>query len=192
MLTKYKDFDIEVVDDDNFDPTSVDNYHKYNYVFSVDEGNDRYRYHSKHGVRVSQYGEEIASAVVLGGKGRTLVSENAFIIDNDLILICCSNLVYALHLPLLSLSWQKELDFATCFGIYKFRNDFLVHGELEISRVSADGIIKWQFGARDIFVGRERRKGFEIIGNTIRLVDFEGYEYVLDENGKIISDAGKL
>ena len=58
---------------------------------------------------------------------------------------------------------------------------------MEISRVTTDGIIKWKFSARDIFVSADGEKEFEIIGKVIKLRDWQGYEYTLDSNGKEIS-----
>jgi len=50
------------------------------------------------------------------------------------------------------LQWKTKADVATCFEIFKYRSDYIVHGEMAISRLSADGDIIWQQSGADIFV----------------------------------------
>ena len=83
----------------------------------------------------------------------------------------------------MSINWFKRLDPATCFGIYQFDNDFLIHGELQISRIDINGNEKWTFRARDIFVTSDGDNSFAIQADKILLIDWEGYRYTLDKNG---------
>jgi hypothetical protein len=55
-----------------------------------------------------------------------------------------------------------------------------------------EGNEKWKFGGRDIFITLDGKEPIEItpdkiIPDKIILKDFEGYEYILDENGHELS-----
>lgn len=55
-------------------------------------------------------------------------------------------------LPDLVLNWQTQCDQATCFQIFKQLNDYIIHGELQVTKLEKNGNKKWEFGGRDIFV----------------------------------------
>jgi hypothetical protein len=182
MICYYKDFEIEVANESDYTPGSADNVRSYNILHT--NNTDIYTATAKHGIIVRKDEIEVANAIVIGTGGATGVYENSYLVKNDAIQICCANLIYSLNIPDLSLKWTAEPDIATCFSIYNFQDDFIIHGEIEISRLTEKGIILWTFSGRDIFVNVNGKKEFEIIGDTIRLVDFQDYEYVLDANGK--------
>lgn len=183
MVTDYEDFKIEVFNDESYTPGSSDNITSYNIEYI--DNKDEFRI-NQHGIRVFENAVEISSAVIGGHGGGTTVHKNSYIIKNYSILICCGSMVYSLSIPTLKLNWKKQLDMATCFGIYEFDDDFIIHGEVEISRLTKNGEIKWQFSSRDIFVTLDEKRSFDIVGKTIKLIDFENYEYVIDGNGKEI------
>ena len=64
--------------------------------------------------------------------------------DNNSIIICCGNALFSLSLPELKLNWKKEIDSSTAFEIFKMNEDYIIHGELEISRIDKYGNILWQ------------------------------------------------
>jgi len=184
MTTHYKNFKIEIINEPDYTPGSADNLITYALVYP-DKTSD-YRNLSKHGIRIMQDGKEISSALISAGGGFTGIHEKSFLIKNDTLFICCGSEVYSLEIPSLKLNWNKEIDTATCFEIYEFEDDFIVHGEVEISRVTNSGTIKWQFSGRDIFVSVNGKKEFEITGNTIKLTDFQNFQYALNSDGKQI------
>jgi hypothetical protein len=108
------------------------------------------------------------------------------VITNDSLLICCCDKVYSLSIPKLEIKWKKSFDPATCFAIYPFKGDFIIHGELHVTRIDMDGHEKWNFGARDIFVTPDGKDSFKLIDDKIKLRDWEGYEYILNEQGQEI------
>jgi len=87
-------------------------------------------------------------------------------------------------LPDLNLLWQTHADTATCLQVFKFENDYLVHGELEISRIDKNGNIKWQFSGADIFVSFEGAEEFILNPDHILLKDFSGRQYKIDFDGQ--------
>ena len=183
MATDYKDFRIEVFDDESYTPNSTDNINSYKIEYI--ESNDEFGI-NQHGIRIFKDETEISSAIICEHGGGTGTHKNSYLIKDNSIRICCGFMIYSLNIPILELDWKKQLDMATCFGIYEFEDDYIIHGELEISRLTKSGDIKWQFSGRDIFVNINGKKEFEIIGKTIKLIDFGNYEYVIDENGKEI------
>ncbi|QKJ29622.1 hypothetical protein HQ865_07605 [Mucilaginibacter mali] len=179
MTTYYKEYVIEVVHDQRYTFGSADNIN--NYKFQYDASGTWYG--SQHGIRINKDDTELSSAIVACTAGATTIHKHSFLIGDENIFICCANHVFALKIPELTLSWQLKADSATCFAIYPFKNDMLVHGELEISRIDFNGNIKWQFGARDIFATPDGESSFEIMDDRIYLKDFEHNIYILDENG---------
>ncbi|WP_025744097.1 hypothetical protein [Aquimarina pacifica] len=179
--------EIEIINEENFDLNSVDNNRIYGKVYPTDSELE-FNPTTKHGIRVLQNGIEQNNALILGFSGATGIYENSYFIKNGVIFICCSNEIYSLKLEDLSLNWKSEFDIATCFGIYEFEGDFVTHGELQVNRIDKNGNIKWTFGARDIFVNPDGKTEIKIIKNRIKLIDWQGYKYELNADGKLLSE----
>ena len=189
MKQNYKNFQIEVLDEPNYILNSVDNLKQYNKVYN--QGNDpedQFYPTSKHAIIIREFGSEISNAIICEVGGGTGIYGNAFIVDNDKIWIRICNKIYCLEIPSLDLIWNKEFDAFTNMSIYKLENDFIIHGELEIFRITKEGEIVWSFGGRDIWVNIEGKPEITIENNTIRLFDFESNEYVIDFDGNQIED----
>jgi hypothetical protein len=185
MRFSYKKYVTELFDDRLYDPESNDNLNHYSkfYKYTADSNSIT----SAHGIRVFEHDDEISSAIVLRTGGATTVHPNSFSIKNDTLFLCCCSSICALSLPSLDLQWEQKCDIATCFGVYEYEDDLIIHGECEISRITYDGLIKWQFSGKDIFVTLDGRKDFEIIENKIIAIDFQGYTYQLNGNGELIN-----
>ena len=187
MRVRYKDYTIDIIDDSNYTLNSADNIVTYDKeYFDGMTNTDRVYPTSKHGIRISRNGDELVSAIICEIGGATTVHENSVLVTNDLILICCCDKVYSLSIPGLEINWKRRLDPATCFSIYPFKGDFIVHGELQITRIGIEGNEKWRFGARDIFVTPDGKDSIKFTTDKIELRDWEGYEYVLNEHGQEI------
>ena len=187
MRVSYKDYTIDIVDDSSYTLNSTDNIVSYDKeYFDGMTNTDRVYPTSKHGIRINHNGEELASAIVCEIGGATTIHDKSAAVMNDSLLICCCDKVYSLSIPRLEIKWKKRLDPATCFAIYPFKEDFIIHGELQVTRIDIDGKEKWNFGARDIFVTPDGKDSFELIDDQIKLRDWEGYEYLLNENGQEI------
>jgi len=185
MIVHHKKYHIELIDDSSYPLHSVDNSTSYNHVYPSDiDMQDRYLPSSKHGIRVSAGNEEISSAILFESGGATCIHKDAYYVGSNYLLVCCSNKMYSLSLPALNLNWRKRLDPATCFAIYPYQEDFIIHGELTISRIDKNGDLKWDFGARDIFITPSGEPSITFVGNNIKLTDWEGSQYLLDETGK--------
>jgi hypothetical protein len=93
-----------------------------------------------------------------------------------------------LSLPDLQLNWSTILDTATCFQIFKLDDDYLVHGEIEISRIDQKEAIKWKFGGADIFVSIDGEEEFKLGEDHILLTDFSKSKYKIDFDGNLLWD----
>lgn len=187
MIVKYKKIIIEITNESDLDSEKFGQRFKKQYP--ADLGNKlELELTSKHGIRITENGIDKCSALLLESGGPTGISENSFLIKNERIYICCSDQIYSLNLADLSVNWRNSYDWATCFGIYNFKNDFLIHGETKVSRINENGEIKWDFSARDIFVNPDGKTEFKIVENRIELIDWEGYKYELNAEGKILTE----
>lgn len=187
MIVKYKNSVIEITNESDLDPAEYGQRFKKQYP--ADLGLElQFKPSSKHGIRITENGIEKCSALLLESGGTNGISANSFLIKSDRIFICCSDQIYSLNLADLSANWRNSYDCATCFGIYEFKNDFLIHGETQVSRINENGEIIWIFSARDIFVNPDGKTEFKIVENGIELIDWQGYKYELNADGKILTE----
>lgn len=177
---KYK---ITIYSDPTFTEGSVDNINNYNFVYF---DKSEYVFPTVLGIKIFHENKLLKSAVVGSIGGGSGIHETSTIIEDDRALICCSDSVFCLSIPELSLLWKTKADQATCFEIFKHKDDYIVHGELEISRIDKNGEIVWQQGGRDIFTTLEGKDGFAITDEYILATDWENRKYKFDYNGKII------
>lgn len=189
MKIDYKSFEIEVIDDKNYKLKSTNNLHQYRKIYFEE---NEYHPSSKHAVIVKENGIEISSVIICETQGTTGIHENSFIIEDNKMWILVSNKVYCLEIPSLKIIWQKEFDQFTNFCIYQLEENFIIHGELEIFRITKEGNILWSFGGRDIWVNPEGKNELIIEENFIRLFDFESNEYIINFNGKTLEFKPKI
>jgi hypothetical protein len=181
MIIKFKEYRVYIADEPGFRPGSADNPFKYERVY-YDDG--KYQPTSKHGIKVTRDGRSITSAIICETGGATGIHDNAFMVSGDNLVICCSDTVYSLKLPELTINWKKEFDSATCYSVYPFKDDFIIHGELEIKRVDMNGNVKWNFSAGDIFATQDGTEAMKIVGDRIEITDWNGNKYTLNGDGK--------
>jgi len=131
--------------------------------------------------------EEIKSIVLTAGGSVSSLWEKSALLDGDRLLVACGNEVFCILLPTLELLWHTQVDMATCFEIVAYQDDYITHGEVEISRLNKQGEILWQFSGKDIFVSSsERTPAFKMTSQGIDLIDFNYEEYHIDYEGKLI------
>lgn len=188
MELNYKNFKIEILDDPNYTLNSVNNLRPYEKIYFNENQEDRFYPTSKHAIIVNEFRREISNAIICEVGGGTGIHENSFIIEDNKIWIRICNKIYCLEIPSLELIWKKEFDNFTNLSIHKLEEDIIIHGELEIFRITKEGEIVWHFGGRDIWINIQGKTEFSIEDKAIRLFDFESNEYVLDFDGNQIED----
>jgi hypothetical protein len=133
--------------------------------------------------------DKLISSCLIGSEGGASgISGNMSLISYGGLVICCSNTVFKLTLPDLNLEWKTISDLATCFGIYYLEKDYIVHGELEITRLDKDGKIVWQNGGRDIWTTIEGIDDFAVYDDYILTTDWDYNRYKFDFNGKLLEE----
>ncbi|MEJ5146926.1 hypothetical protein [Sphingobacterium sp. MYb388] len=183
MTKVYKQFIIEVINESDYEDDSSDNIFRYCKIYS---GNDStYHITSRHGIKVYHEDQAIYSCIIKGSQGATGVNENSYIIDEDQLVICCSDTIFCLSLPNLDLMWKMQADPITCFQIFKQNDFYLVDGETQVTKLNKNGKIIWQFEGADIFVSLDD-ESFRIENDSILLMDFSNRKYKIDFDGKII------
>lgn len=83
---------------------------------------------------------------------------------------------------------QHDLETAMGIAIYEFDGGYVIHGELEIIKLSATLEIEWVFTGGETFVRFDGDCSFEIKGDKIHVVDWDNVRYEIDKfgNGKIV------
>ena len=138
-------------------------------------------------IKIFQDGALLQSAVIGSIGGGTVIRSSSTIIEDDRLLVCCSDTIYCLSIPDLTLLWRTQADQATCFEIYKYQDSYIIHGEFEISRLDKNGNILWQQSGADIFTTLEGIDNFSITEKYILATDWENRKYKFDFNGQSIS-----
>ena len=174
-------YQIEIYHDEVFKEASTDNLHKYDYVY-FDESD--YVFPTMFGIKVFKDNQLLKSAIIGSIGGGTTNHRNAVIFESNRFLICCSDTVFCLSIPDLTLVWLTQADQACCFGIFKYQDNYIIHGEFEISRLDKEGKIIWQQSGADIFTTISGTNDFELTQDYIMATDFENRVYKFDYNGK--------
>jgi hypothetical protein len=183
MTVSHGQYKIEIYNDPTFSNYSSDNITDYISVYS---SLGQYSANSFHGIKIYKENHFLKSAGVAASGGGTGVHENSFVIGDDRIMVCCSDTVFCLSIPDLCLIWQTKADTATCFEIFKLQDNYIVHGELEITKLDKDGNIIWQNMGADIFTTLDGKDNFIITDKYILATDWENREYKFDFDGKTI------
>ena len=182
----YKSYLVKIFEDYTYTENSTDNKYIYMKVIRFDESPYIV---SRHAIHVLEDNEMLGSAILLGAGGGTTIHERCYIIENDRVYICAGNSLCCLDLPKLNIIWKVKVDDATAFEIFKMNNDFIVHGELSVSRINENGKIIWQNYGSDIFVLQSGKKCVNINeNNTISVRSWDNRKYIFDFNGNILSE----
>jgi len=183
VTTIISDFKIELFKEDMYSPGSADNVNEYDFVYLGEDNN----YTTAVGIKVYKDDLVVKTALIGSSGGGTGLHDTSHIWEPDRIIICCSDTVFCLSIPHLHLIWKTKADLATCFQIFKLGEDYIVHGEVEISRLRHDGQIIWQQSGRDIFTRSHSMKDdFAIAENYIIATNWENMKYKFDFDGNII------
>jgi hypothetical protein len=172
---------IAIFADAAYSPT--DSAHKYDFTYFEDRD---YECSTIVGIEVFEAEILIKSAVIEAFGVSTAIHETSFVFDPDRIVICCSDTLFCLSIPALSLLWKTKADTSTCFQIFKYKSDYIVHGELEISRIGNDGQMIWQQRGGEIFTRQYPEKDdFMITETHISATDWENRKYRFDFDGNV-------
>lgn len=182
-------YQIETFGDPNFKKNSADNLNHYDNVYLHES---EYLPSTIFGIRVYE-NEKIKSSAVIGAEfGSTGIGENSIIFEPNRILICCSNKIVCLSIPNLELLWETKADQITCFEILKYKDNYIVHGELEISRLDNNGKIVWQKSGAEIFVTPNAENLLKLNKDYISVIDWDNKVYKFGYDGQDYTDMNQF
>lgn len=182
----HQQYKVFIYTDHQYTVESADNLRRYNRVY-IDDSCDRHSNVSNVAILVKHGQDEVASAILCDIGVFTGLSESSFIIEERVLYICAGNKLYYLNIPDLTLKWTGQVDYVTNFSVQKLEDDLLVHGELEITRITKLGEIKWRFGGQDIWVNTNGFPVITLLYDRIKLVDFQSNFYAIGFDGNTIS-----
>ena len=166
-------YTVLLIDETNYSLNSVYNSRSYSseYLFTDNQENS-----SKHGLLVQDKSGNNYNCILIAD-GASLVHENSLVIVDDSCFVAVGDHIAALSLPDLDKLWAKKLDESTCLGVYymEYINCMIIHGELEIKRVSMDGIVRWSSSGKDIF-----SEGIKIFEDHVEVVDYNMDRYSIN------------
>ena len=84
--------------------------------------------------------------------------------------------------------WKTKGDEATCFEIFKYQDSYIVHGEMEITRLDRNGNIQWQQSGADIFTTLDGQDNFKLTDDYIIATDWQNRIYKFGYGGKSHTD----
>jgi len=174
-------YQIDIFREETFAIESVDHLHKYD-IEHFDES--EYIFATIVGIKVFKDESLLTSAIIGSIGGGTGINKSSDIYEDTRVLICFSDSIFCLSIPNLTLLWMMQADQATCFEIFKYQEDYIVHGELEISRLNKDGKMLWQLSGADISTTIAGGQYCELTENFIIAKDFENRVYKFDYDGK--------
>ncbi len=176
---------IKFFDESDYRFDSMDNIKTYDKTFV---SGDKRALTSQIGIEVFE-DDDLKSSCLIGSEGGgTGITGNTTLTSYGGLVVCCSNTVFKLTLPNLDIEWKTISDSATCFGIHYLDKDYVVHGELEITRLDKDGNIVWKKGGRDIWTTAEAYDDFEVYDDYILATDWEYNRYKFDFDGRLLEE----
>lgn len=179
-LEKYK---LELVDESNYLANSTDNSFQYVQHYKNEQV---YRPTTQIGVKLYDGENIISNALISSTGGASGIHKTSQIVTNNSITICCAESVFNLSIPKLKLQWISKADDATCFQIFRYKEDFIIHGELNITRLASNGEIMWQNSGADIFTTEKGEDNFRIENGIIQVSDWNNQLYKFTLNGKYL------
>ena len=136
------------------------------------------------GIKILNNGICLKSAVISSQGGETGVHNSALVLEEDRLILCCGDKIFCLSIPDLSLLWKVQADNFTCFQIFGYQDSYIVHGEINISRINHDGTIFWQYSGEDIFMNMDDEIECELQADYIIASDFNNKVYKIGYDGK--------
>lgn len=139
---------IRIVEEPQYSFGSADNERKYAREITIGDGD---YIGSPYGVLV----DDVPAVVLAGGGLMMPIEGRSALVWKERLFIGVGNCVACLSLRPLVLIRSVQVDFAACFSLHvsPVHDALICHGEVEISRLSAEGDLLWQSSGRDIFTG---------------------------------------
>lgn len=180
MELKNNKFSVEVALDEHFDLGSPV-HSKYDLVVNVDDYTSK-DFDKVLSLTVNHFDVEYRVALI--GSGQSY-PDNCAVLENEVLTVVQDNRVIRFDLNRRSVVAVYDADLYGCaFGLYRAKDGYFIHGELEIAKYDYVFNKKWSFSGRDIFVSSSNKQAFRLLDDRVCLYDFEDNYYEVDYNGK--------
>ena len=179
MFVENEIYKINICKDETFTVDSADN-KPYDLVFNP-SNMDRSDYYKTLSICIDVNGSQKHLALI--GSLYAGDEDIAVLKDKDLIVLMNTMLTVIDCNALTIKSCKTISDFGVYFSLHKFDDGYVVYGELDIIKLSAELETDWSFSGADIFVTLDGRCSFYIEDDTICLIDWNGTEYKIDKYG---------
>jgi len=111
--------------------------------------------------------------------------------DENIAVLECSDLIVLINTMLVVIDCstlaikhcQTISNGGVYFAIQKFDDGYIVFGDLDILKLSAEYETVWSFSGADVFVTQDGSNPFYIDNNIIYLTDWNGTKYIVDKFG---------
>ncbi len=116
------------------------------------------------------------------GAPNAVSAHSALCIGSDIIYVHGS---YAARLDVANwrIAWRVEAAWISCFGVFDDPDDanaVIIHGEMEITKLSLNGDALWKVDGADIFTEPDRGSGLVFQNHTVIARDWNGWTYTID------------
>ena len=184
MLLNNQTYEIEIAIDETYVLNSTDNKH-YDYVYNPNKLGDN-DFINVFSIKIKSRVKDTRIALI-GGLYSNI--EKCAILNENTLIVLQNDMIFQIDITTGELLDSKNIEtFGSNFAIYQIQTGYIIHGEIEILKLTFDFEIEWSFSARDIFATLDGKPAFQLCDNCIKLYDFENDSYEIDFNGKLIRE----
>ena len=168
MKFESQGYTIEVSDERAYVCGSSDNSRSYLNEYNLEP---EYQPSSSYGIKCVESG---ANCIIQAGGGASAITKQSLVFGDSVFWILVGDQLVCFSLPTLEPLWNKTIDSATGFELFLSPDGkgLIIHGELEISKVTFEGEIIWNTSGKDIFT-----EDFSVYEKHIEATDFNGEKY---------------
>ena len=177
-------YKIAIVKDETFTLDSVDN-KPYDYIFNP-VGFRRSDFYMAYSINIDDGIGKKRIALIGSAYGRV---DNSAVMEDDTLIVLANTILVSIDCRTISMkSHEIKSDtipfFKVLLGIYRFDNAYIVHGEIDILKLSPAFEIEWSYSGGDIFITQDGSCPFRIENDIIHLTDWNGRKYAVNKFGK--------
>jgi hypothetical protein len=183
MVLENNKYRINIEIDTTYTVKSTDN-REYDLIFQVE---DYPKGHMYKAFSIAIVNEETTHLIAIVGSCYSEPYHCATLEDNRLVVLMDNTIIF---IDIERIKIIKSIlinDFGICFALYRFKNGYIVHGELEVIKLDLNANVEWRFSGADIFA-TSKEDNFTVLENEIIVEDWQGYIYHIDENGHEIKN----
>ena len=166
--------------DDTYSVNSTDNNSKYDIEHNLLKYVDRDNYYCVLSINIELSNNECKKIALIGDKYS--YAEDCAILDNNILNILQNKLIIQLDINTGNILRTIKLNNSWInFGILKYKENYIIYGEIEITMLNREFEEKWRHNCPDIL------KDIKINDDRIHLYYFEGDYEELDYGGNKIN-----